>query len=810
MELLRKSSIFLFVFLAGIRNFLPAQTYDFGFERDFSVSVFLDTAQMLKFPWAGGLNSAHVSQVDLNQNGIKDLVIFDNHTEKLYTFLNNGTTGQVDYVYAPEYEMKFPKLYSWVRMIDFNGDGKEDIFTYGFAGIKVYTNTSTSAGLSFSLYTPILNAYQGGNYTNILITNYDYPAIGDVDGDGDLDVIVFYGLGALMQFYKNMSIENTSTADTLWMELKNRCWGWIAENNDSNDLTLNIDVIDTGYINYCQFNLKKSSNKDIFGKNSKHTGSTMTLLDLNGDNVIDMLLGDNDYPNVVALFNCGTSDSARICSLDYHFPFYDIPIDIYSLTTSDYVDVNNDGIKDLVAGSFDPSWEVPKADNQNNLWWYKNTGTNSIPVFTLQQENFIQEDMIDVGANSHPVLFDYNNDGLLDLFVGNFGTRDSSWMDPWLNLYSYYSSRIHLYENIGTQNQPAFRHVTDDFANVSSKGLVGAYPTFGDINGDGKPDMILGDTTGRLHYYENVAPTGYPMQLNYVSSNYQGIDVGMFSTPQLFDLDDDSLLDLIIGYRRGVWEVSPTHVIRKTSLAYYRNTGTLTSPQFTFQTDSLGGVNVNDSYFHFTDGYSSPCFYRDTNGVISLFMGSGPGLVFYYRNIAGNLAGVFEKDSTMFHITDYDHFYSVQHFKNQDGNPQTIDVKRKSVVTMGDLYGNGYPDMVIGNIAGGLSFFKGVPPLGIGIPQQQKQFTGDVNIFPNPASYRVNVVIKDVDRSVESTTTIYSVTGQVMMQIENSGDDFFPVDIYNLPNGLYIMKIDVESPQQGTIGSFSRKLVVKR
>jgi hypothetical protein len=784
-------------------------TYDFGFKRDFSVPVTNDQNLLMKQPWAGGMNSVHTNQIDLNQDGILDLLFFDTQTSRLLPFINQGTAGVVNYVYAPQYEKAFPKLYSWIKTRDFNCDGKMDLFTYGFAGIKVYLNTSTPAtGLTFSLYTPILNAYQGGNYTNILVTSVDYPAIEDVDGDGDLDILVFYGLGSLVQYYKNMSKEQTGTCDTLWMELKHRCFGWFSESDDDNGLNLNIDLIDPNMVNYCQSNLKGDVPPPKQGQ-PKHTGSTMLMLDLTGNNLMDLLLGDTDYPTVAALYNTGTTDSTRFTSVDSLFPAYGDYIDIYAMANIDYIDVDNDGKKDLIAGAFDPGWEVPKADNINSVWFYKNTSSTNVPYFALQQKDFIQGEMIDVGANSHPVLFDYNNDGLLDLFVGTLGLRDSSWMDPWLTAHSEYSARVSLYENTGTPTQPAFKLITNDFAGISALGIVGAYPTFGDLNGDGKPDMILGDTTGRLHYYENIAPAGQPMQLNYVTSNYKGIDVGMYSTPQLFDLDNDGLLDLAIGYRKGLW-IDGVNYLWKTSVAWYKNTGSTTTPQFTLQTDSLGGVNVNDSYFHYYDGYSAPHFYRDSAGVVSLFVGSGAGLVFYYRDITGNLTGSFGKDSNMVHITDYDHFYSVQHFENDDHQAETIEVKLKSAIALGDLNNDGYPEMIVGNWAGGLNYFRGTPPLGVGIAKPVKAFEGNLIYYPNPAYDHVNIAVQGADRSIRSTTIVYNIAGQQIMRSEQQGDDVFRVDVSALANGTYIMRIEVQSLQQGTTGVFNRKLIIKR
>ncbi|HEY5691256.1 MAG TPA: hypothetical protein VIS49_07365, partial [Cyclobacteriaceae bacterium] len=75
---------------------LPAQ---FTYVLDQSILVEVD-GSMLKMPWAGGLNSAQINQIDLNNDGKKDLVVFDRASNKLSTFLNQSN----QYLYRPEYE----------------------------------------------------------------------------------------------------------------------------------------------------------------------------------------------------------------------------------------------------------------------------------------------------------------------------------------------------------------------------------------------------------------------------------------------------------------------------------------------------------------------------------------------------------------------------------------------------------------------------------------------------------------------------------------------------------------------------------
>ena len=51
----------------------------------------------------------------------------------------------------------------------------------------------------------------------------------------------------------------------------------------------------------------------------------------------------------------------------------------------------------------------------------ENSGSNILPDFNFIQKDFIQGSGLDFGENAHPTFYDHNEDGLLDLFVGNYG-----------------------------------------------------------------------------------------------------------------------------------------------------------------------------------------------------------------------------------------------------------------------------------------------------------------------------------------------------------------------------------------------------
>ena len=141
----------------------------------------------ISMPFGGGFDVPQFSACDLDFDGKKDIVIFDREGGKVSCYLNKGMTGQIAYEYAPQYAAKFPKkLIDWMLLVDYNGDGKEDIFTAIPGGVKIYKNTSTALnGISFSLVNGDVQADFGSFVTRLYSSPADIPAIIDADDDGD-------------------------------------------------------------------------------------------------------------------------------------------------------------------------------------------------------------------------------------------------------------------------------------------------------------------------------------------------------------------------------------------------------------------------------------------------------------------------------------------------------------------------------------------------------------------------------------------------------------------------------------------------
>ena len=574
------------------------------FYRDDSVKVYYGNEQLLN-PWAGGLNSSIFSTTDLDFDGNKDLVVFDKESAKIRCFRNLSGPGYPLYKHAPQFEYAFPQVSDWFLLADYNADGKEDIFTYTTAGFRVFKNTSPNGGpLQFTLMYPLVysNYNPGGtpNWLNLYCSSIGFPAISDIDLDGDLDVLTFSVFGTTIEYHKNMAIELGLPPDSLHYEIIDDCWGDFAENSCATTL------------NACPNFVKWNTILNPAAKSNLHAGSCLTCFDGDGDGDKDLMLGDISCDSMDYYFNTGDALNAHVDSTTKVFPSSK-PIKMSYFPCSYYLDTDNDGVRDLLASPLTPT----AAENFNSTWRYKNTGTDLQPVFSFIENNFLQDSMLDFGTGAFPAIADENGDGLPDIFVGNTGY----FVNPGLQ------SKIALLRNTGTLTHPAFTLTSRNYANLGSLNIQNMAPAFGDLDGDGDQDLLIGDYNGTLSYFQNTAGSGSPMNFVLVSAQWNNIDIGNNAMPQIIDVDRDGLKDLLIGGRNG-------------KLSFFKNTGTTTVPVFssTATNSFFGGVNVCKPLY--ITGFASPNL-RDVNGTFELIVGSERGYIYRYGNIDGNLSGTF-------------------------------------------------------------------------------------------------------------------------------------------------------------------------
>lgn len=706
-----------------LAHFVCAQdvTDDYSFFRNPSTPVFSD-GDSLTNAWGGGINGIRLSEIDLDQDGNKDLFAFEKHGNRVLTFLRRGDK----YLFAPEYARRFPELHDWAILQDYDNDGKPDIFTYGLAGIRVFHNISDTQ-LEFELVTDQLQAFYYNGYVNIYASPDDYIVVEDVDGDGHVDILNFWVLGKYVHYLRNYATQ----PGQFDFRLESECWGHFEEAADGNAITLFSDC----------------GEKSDDG-HTRHVGSSMLLHDFDDNGLPDILVGDIDAPNLAMLYNHGTGEEARMTMMDTLFPA-GAPVHLYSMPAPSLVQLSGQVRPSLIASPSDPA--LAKSQDLNSVWRYDFDTT--LQQYTLVNTAFLQEDMIDMGSGSHPVFFDWDGDGLLDLFVANYGSFDSANVVNGF-VQSSFSSSIRYYHNVGSSQQPAFELADDDFGHLKELNIKALHPSFGSFYGDSRTDMVCGQEDGTLLLipHERIAS-----ESDFFIENYQEIDVGKYSTPTLFDLDYDRRTDLIIGNQEG-------------KLYYYRNITACSPHRFELITDNLGQVDVCDheqSYF----GYSVPCFYSDTlNGTV-LFCGSDRGYVFCYKNIDNNLYGTFTLSGVVWDNEDETCQHCAIPFK--DG--------RRVAPAIAHLDEDAYPDLIAGNYAGGLTYLKGRAPANHPAGISEHTYS-PATLSPNPTNGPIDIDYPDGE---VKTVIVYNLAGQILARYGSRH-----LDISHLPDGLYILEIN--------------------
>jgi len=735
-------------------------TSQFGFQYNDSTIVKVGT-ETLKMPWAGGLSHAQFSDLDYDFDGDLDLFVFDRSSDNIRIFSQEQDGLLKFYKYVHGADQLFPDdLRYRATLVDYDNDGRKDLFTYGIGGIKVYRNVGDQTnGLQWEVAKELIYSDNWGANLNLYVSSADIPAIVDVDGDSDVDVLTFHIGGQHLQYHKNISMETYGIPDSLIYELKNECWGGFREDLNTNSVFLNDNTppCAEGNLPNAEFPLLDRDEEKIkpTEQTPKHSGSTVLALDYNGNGVMDLIIGDVAFSNLNLLINGGSSvnTNSDMISSDPLFPINSVAVNLEIFPAAFYVDVDFDGIKDLIVGTNARN----VSSNELSVLFYKNTGSNDQPNFVYETNAFLQEQMIEHGTATTPVITDIDNDGLQDLFISNFFRHKAGMLKE---------STIAFYKNTGTATEPELTFIDNDFLNLSqtSYGLK-ITPTFGDLTGDGLNDLILGLENGTLVFYRNNSSPpaiGFaPPVLGMTDNSGTVISVGQYAAPQLFDLNEDGLLDLIIGRKTG-------------ELVYYKNIGTNSTPSFSLYNSTLGNVDLaTDS----PDGYAYPHFFMH-NDTIRLFVGASDGNLHYYRNIEQNLD-------------------PGQSFEMVSNSYLGINTGAYSSFAVTDIDGDGRLNLFAGQDLGGLHHFEADPNSTLMTNEIDDELF--MAVFPNPTEGSFKIVVHDkgsYDFMLADAFGNCLVTGR-------AASSETEIDLNHVAKGVYFLRI------VGNEGSVALRKVIK-
>jgi len=236
----------------------------------------------------------------------------------------------------------------------------------------------------------------------------------------------------------------------------------------------------------------------------------------------------------------------------------------------DVVDYNADGINDVIVGTADGAMQIVR--NRGNGRFIDR---DAFPNYSsVNRNNLRTRKQVDL-SRSYPLIMK----GDLPLCFGSYAApRLVDWTlnkknDLVVGEGSYSANSIYLFRNQGQNSNPDFTAAKRHWL-AYGMGREHLSPAVGDLDGDGDPDLLVGERTGQLTWYENKGINRESNSPYLIEPKPESVLVGSsskpcgeFPRPYLADVDRDGDLDLFLGCSDGRILIS-------------RNTGSKKKPAF--------------------------------------------------------------------------------------------------------------------------------------------------------------------------------------------------------------------------------------
>ena len=553
------------------------------------------------FPFLGGFDVPRPQFVDVDGDGDLDLFVQE-RSDALIFFENTGTASDPRFAWRTDHWHDLA-VGEWSRFYDVDGDGDLDLLAeQPYSYVRYYENTGSASAPRFRQVADSLRDTEG---TPIFADRQNIAQVTDIDCDSLPDLFLGRVDGTITRYE---ATERHPDGAPRFRFVTDRFEG--------------IEI--------------------VAQLGSRHGANSMAFVDVDGDGDLDLLWGDFFEAGVLLVRNTGSCSSPAL----HGAPEPLLLANGDTLRTSGYnvpavADLWGTGRPDLFLGVLGGAFN-PNLTAADNLYRLRPAGGRS---YELETRRFLSS--IDLGSESQPALVDWDGDGDLDVVVGN--KLDPTTLDR---------GRLYVFRNDGTRSAPALR--LSDTLNLAAS--FNQAPAFGDLDGDGSPELLLGTWNDGVLLYRNRGTRPVP-RYAIDSAATLHLSRGSHATPTLGDLDGDGDLDLLLGKSSG-------------EIEYLRNEGTAAAPRFVLASERFGDIDVGRR--------SRPWLVDlDGDGDLDLLVGGEDGVVWLWRNEGSTREPHFVPDPAV-HLV----------------------LPPLAAPSAADLDGDGRPELVIGGVAGGLLLYR--------------------------------------------------------------------------------------------------------
>lgn len=260
-----------------------------------------------------------------------------------------------------------------------------------------------------------------------------------------------------------------------------------------------------------------------------YVGPSICFKDVTGDNRPDLVVGGEN--GFIWYFDQTSKNGTYPPRFD-HGKFLHMHCSTWSLLHVDVQDFEDDGKNDIVYTS--ENGEIYVIRGLGNGYF-----KTSAPLLVFSKEPYR-------GRGFTPRFYDWDGDGNFDLYFGDA---------------SYSANAIYFFKNWGSNSNPRFNTADERQWLAYGFGREMLTPTHGDLNGDGRMDILVADADGKLllYYAPEQADPENPRLLEYAGEltvNGSTTPVGEGARCYLYDIDRDGLLDLFLSDLQGYFYVS--------------------------------------------------------------------------------------------------------------------------------------------------------------------------------------------------------------------------------------------------------------